>query len=142
MAAELTLVQLAPLSVLLKIPLPNVPEQSALKIKLTYKLALLFGSGAIASTLPRSIPLVTWLNEVPEFVDRNTPMLSQLKESAVSTVATIVVPRAATPEIFLLAIPPSSTVQLAPPSVVRYKPVRDAPKLPKLLNRPTPATRV
>src|SRR5688572_19267664 len=53
-------------------------------------------------------------------------------------------PRAATPEAFLPTSvpPPSRRAQVVPPLVVRRRPIRAPPALPKLLDRPIPATSV
>jgi hypothetical protein len=60
------------------------------------------------------------------------------------TEITRVLPRAATPETFFPTStpPPLIAVQVAPPLVLRRRPVRAPPVEPKLLNRPMPATSV
>ncbi len=84
----------------------------------------------------------TWAKLVPPSVLRKIPMLPKVKASAMLTETTIVLPRGATPEMFLPARPPLITVQSAPPFVVFSRPRRAPPTEAKLLKRPTPATSV
>jgi hypothetical protein len=96
------------------------------------------------SPVAEPLPVAICWKVAPPFVLRQTPMLPNVKASAMFTETTRVLPRAATPEMFLPTStpPPLIAVQVAPPLVVRRRPVRAPPVEPKLLNRPMPATSV
>src|SRR5829696_4634834 len=137
-AALLTLAQVAPVSVLRKIPL--LPE-------LVNSVALFEGSLAKSKEGPAGNPVPAapeiCVHDPPVSVLRHTPRLAN--ESAALPATTMTAPRGATPEMFNpVTVPPAplTSVQLAPPLVVRHTPTRSLPRDKKLLNLPTPAINV
>src|SRR5215213_75171 len=137
-AASLTLAQVAPVSVLRKIP--PLPE-------LVNSLALFAGSLARSNEAPAGKPVPAapeiCVHAPPVFVLLHMPRFAIVL--AVLADTTSVAPRGATPVTFNpVTVPPAPlmSVQLVPPLVVRHTPTRSFPSDPKLLNRPAPAINV
>src|SRR5215204_3289066 len=129
-AALLTRVQVAPVSVLRKIPL--VPA-------FVNNRAWLVGSLARSKDPPVGSPVPV----PPEIVTQVAPPSVLRRIPRLVAAITIVFPRGATPKMFALfsVPPPLIGVQVAPPFVVLSNPM-SAPRSPKLLEPPDPASSV
>src|SRR6266571_2972586 len=116
MAGLLTKVHVAPASTLRYTPEPAIPAYSRLRFE---------GSETRSSPSPAGRPETP----SPESLKKETPpsLLRQMPPPVPCVATTRICPRAARPRTSRPARPAPVLVQLAPPSVVRIRPVRTLP---------------